>query len=83
MSKLVRCKKCGCRFVVAELGRTKVSKAEESSLCGTCFWNSAKPYEIYELKQYAKRLDKRARKRWKSSQPELHALEEVNINQLT
>ena len=40
MSKLVVCRRCGKEFVVAELGRQRVSLAEAEGLCGVCYWKS-------------------------------------------
>lgn len=46
--KEISCKKCGKRFVVAELGKQKVSYAEAEGLCGTCWW---KKHDIYDFKK--------------------------------
>jgi hypothetical protein len=46
--KSIECKCCGSSFVVAELGKNRVSLAEAEGLCGSCYW---KKHDIYELER--------------------------------
>jgi len=80
--KEIFCKKCGKRFAVAELGRMKVSKAEAETLCGTCWWETAKPWEKYNLKQKTMRLGKKNRLKRKEARTEANWLIEANIEDL-